>query len=84
MNRRRFLELVGMTVAAGTVAYSFPRIIVPRNLEKVSLQNGWPIAFSSVWGYHSSKGLYYIVEKQCVFRNGIITIPSFTIPSTIT
>ena len=32
MNRRRFLELMGMTVAAGTIAYSFPSIIVPQNL----------------------------------------------------
>ncbi len=35
MYRRRFLELMGMTVAAGTVAYSFPSIIVPQNLIKV-------------------------------------------------
>ncbi len=33
MNRRRFLELLGTGMAATGVVYSFPSIIVPRNIE---------------------------------------------------
>lgn len=32
MNRRRFLQLLGMATAGATVAYSFPDIIVPKNI----------------------------------------------------
>lgn len=32
MNRRRFLELLGMATVGATVAYSFPDIIVPKNI----------------------------------------------------
>ena len=30
MNRRRFIELLGMAAVGARVAYSFPRVIVPR------------------------------------------------------
>lgn len=35
MNRRGFLQLLGMAAAGSTVAYSFPTIIVPNNIEVV-------------------------------------------------
>lgn len=35
MNRRRFLELLGMATVGGAVAYSFPKIIVPKNIQVV-------------------------------------------------
>lgn len=36
MNRRRFISLLGQSVAGATVAYSFPSIIVPKNIRPVS------------------------------------------------
>jgi hypothetical protein len=39
MNRRRFLELLGMATVGGAVAYSFPDIIVPKNIEAISQIN---------------------------------------------
>lgn len=35
MNRRRFLELLGIATAGGAIAYSFPSIIVPKNIVRV-------------------------------------------------
>lgn len=35
MNRRRFLSLLGQAAAGATVAYSFPSIIVPKNIQPV-------------------------------------------------
>lgn len=35
MNRRRFLELLGMATAGTAVAYSFPSVIVPKNITTV-------------------------------------------------
>lgn len=32
MNRRSFLRTLGLAAAGGVVAYSFPSIIVPRNI----------------------------------------------------
>ncbi len=32
MNRREFLEILGLATAGGAVAYSFPEIIVPKNI----------------------------------------------------
>lgn len=32
MNRRRFLELLGMVTVGSAVAYSFPNVIVPKNI----------------------------------------------------
>jgi hypothetical protein len=34
MNRRRFLELLGMATVGSAVAYSFPKVIVPKNVIK--------------------------------------------------
>lgn len=36
MNRRRFLGLLGKTTAATAIAYSFPSIIVPKNVETIN------------------------------------------------
>jgi hypothetical protein len=36
MNRRRFLELLSMAAVGGTVAYSFPDVIVPKNIQLVT------------------------------------------------
>lgn len=36
MNRRRFLELLGTAIAGTAVVYSFPSIIVPKNIAAVS------------------------------------------------
>lgn len=34
MNRRRFLELLGMASVGGAVASSFPEVVVPQNIVK--------------------------------------------------
>ena len=35
MNRRRFLEMIGMATVGGAVAYSFPEVIVPQNISHI-------------------------------------------------
>lgn len=39
MDRRRFLELLGMATAGSVVAYSFPSIIVPKNIDLIDQIN---------------------------------------------
>ena len=36
MNRRRFLELLGMAAAGTGIVYSFPSVIVPKNIAEVN------------------------------------------------
>lgn len=68
MNRRRFLELLGMTVASGAVAYSFQSIIVPRNLSGLTMLDiapmtpEWPIIVGTDYGY--PHGLAYIIDNR--------------------
>ena len=37
MNRRGFLSLLGKATVGGVVAYSFPSIIVPKNIQPIGL-----------------------------------------------
>lgn len=92
VSRRRFLELLGTAAVGSTVAYSFPSIIVPRNLawgwqkfgltmlDVGPLQPHWPVTFGVDWGHDFSTGVYYIVKEQCIIKDGVITIPTFTVP----
>lgn len=43
MNRRRFLELMGMAAAGSAVVYSFPSIIVPKNIVMPQTLSMWAI-----------------------------------------
>ena len=58
VSRRRFLELLGMATAGATVAYSFPSIIVPKNIipvESVIRQQGYNLA---------PRGLIYLIDSE--------------------
>lgn len=39
MNRRNFLGFLGKAAVGGAVAYSFPKIIVPKNIELIDQIN---------------------------------------------
>lgn len=61
MDRRGFLGLLGKAVASATVAYSFPSVIVPKNLGEVVVvddiatinsitrQELWPKLIEDYW-----------------------------------
>lgn len=40
LNRRRFLELLGMAAAGTGIVYSFPSVIVPKNIAVLSTDIG--------------------------------------------
>lgn len=64
VNRRRFISLLGQAVAGATVAYSFPSIIVPRNIQPV---------------LDSYLGLAYIIRQGRYFRGlNMSTFPDMT------
>lgn len=54
MDRRRFLELLTKATVGGAVAYSFPDVIVPKNIEVKAASIGWtdygkPISFEDLY-----------------------------------
>lgn len=62
MNRRRFLELLGQAAVGGTVVYSFPAIIVPKNIVVPAI------------GYNlSPRGLAYLLNDNSRILQGVTT-----------
>lgn len=58
MNRRRFLSLLGQATVGATVAYSFPSIIVPKNIQPFT---------------HLPRGLAYLVNDRSRILQGLYT-----------
>lgn len=52
MNRRRFLELLGKGIAASGIVYSFPSVIVPKNIAPVRLVDLFPDGIGVRFGLH--------------------------------
>lgn len=78
MNRRRFIELLTSATIGSTVAYSFPSIVVPKNIsiEFVDLLNKMPVWLSTT---STPAMLYNIQETRRTItrpfwkeRNGIL------------
>lgn len=61
MNRRRFLELLGAATVGSTVAYSFPSIIVPRN---IAVESMW--VYPTLYGY--PHGLAHLISTGRVLQ----------------
>jgi hypothetical protein len=72
MNRRSFLQLLGQATASAAVVYSFPSIIVPKNIQ--------PVVDSY---FMAPYGLAYFVNQGGAFR-GLSTsaFPDLNGPST--
>ncbi len=78
MDRRRFIELLGMATVGAHIAYSFPSVIVPRNIAPESWGSwvaGQDWAFGSetqtVIRYaRAPQGLAFLVSKHDPFWLG--------------
>ena len=72
MNRRFFLSLLGQAAVGATVAYSFPSIVVPKNIQPVS---AYPIG---------PYGLAYLINDQSRVLQGLSlsTFPDLNSPVT--
>ena len=80
MNRRRFIELLTTAAVGGTIAYSFPSIIVPRNLI-VPAESMWvyPTHFGMSGYLLAPKGLAFLINDSSRILQGMDRA-YFTIP----
>lgn len=64
VSRRRFLELLGMATAGASVAYSFPSIIVPKNI--IAVESVIPAeCVIRKQGYNlAPRGLTYLIDDE--------------------
>jgi hypothetical protein len=75
MNRRRFMELLGMATVGGAVAYSFPNIIVPKNIiiSKSSaitwIEENYPKLIEDVF-FTDSPFLSYLRDRTALYIGG--------------
>lgn len=67
MNRRRFLELLGTAAVGSAVAYSFPSIIVPRNIVVESM---W--VYPTLYGYPHGLA-HFISNGRVLFGYDTVT-----------
>ena len=65
MNRRRFLELLGMAAAGTGIVYSFPSVIVPRNIALPEFA-------------HPPRGLGFLLDDGSRIFQGITTMTEWT------
>lgn len=62
MNRRRFFELLGQATIGGMVVYSFPSIIIPKNI------------VIPVTGYNlTPRGLTFLLDDKTRILQGVTT-----------
>ena len=87
MNRRRFLELLTTAAVGSAVAYSFPSIIVPRNL--IATPDDAEIEFyrheilKSTDYFMAPRGLAYLINDRSRSLQGWNTVTYAKLPVTL-
>lgn len=77
MNRRRFLELLGMAAAGTGIVYSFPSVIVPKN---IALPEFAPEVFPFE-AFNQPTGLAFLLDDSSRVLQGVTTATEWNLCS---